>query len=102
MRVEYWSGSGDGAIAANELPGFFADWVVAGVGQISGDREDKEASQPIYERMSLMHILLLAQGQDAGQAERLEGGNLRPDPEDPAAAIHRSGQAVAARGRPTS
>lgn len=59
MRERYWDG-GPQAIQVWELPGFFAEWAAAGVTEL-GRGPEGLGRTPIYERVSLMHLLLLAQ-----------------------------------------
>lgn len=59
MRDRYWHSDHPG-VRIWELPQFFAEWIDAGVAEIR-DAGDGYDSQPIHERVSLMHLLLLAQ-----------------------------------------
>ena len=71
MREQYWSGAGPGTISVAAFPEFFAAWTAAGFREMRGAGD--ESRQPIYERISLMHVLLLAQGKASGPAEFLYG-----------------------------
>jgi hypothetical protein len=59
MRERYWSDAGH-TVKAYEIPGFFLDWFMAGARALGGP-EQPERYVPIHERLSLMHMLLLAQ-----------------------------------------
>jgi hypothetical protein len=58
MREQYW-GDGRQAIHALELPAFFVDWIGRGLEQMEGS--ETPVTTPIFERLSLMHMLLFAQ-----------------------------------------
>jgi hypothetical protein len=59
MREQYWEGQ-DMSIKFGDLPQFFTDWVAAAADEIGSGREGT-GKIPIYERVSLMHLLLMAQ-----------------------------------------
>ena len=72
MREQYWSDYGAStSISFESLPEFVTDWLAAGLGEIGGAQEIP--SQPIYERISLMHMLLLAQGKASAADDFLDG-----------------------------
>jgi hypothetical protein len=60
MRDRYWSSESVG-ITFQQVPIMFAEWIAAGARELTSDDSQKFGSQPIYERVSLMHMLLLAQ-----------------------------------------
>jgi hypothetical protein len=59
MRDRYWSSDAQ-PIALHELPVFFGQWIAAGARAMRGSEEEFQ-SQTIFERVSLMHLLLFAQ-----------------------------------------
>lgn len=73
MRERYWSGD-EKVLTLREVPGFFAEWIAAGAYQITSG---ESAMAPIHERVSLMHILLMAQRMAPRQVEFLEGETYR-------------------------
>lgn len=58
MRENYWAGDRNGPVAPYEIPGFVAGWFAAGLAELASEREK---SQPISERVSLLHLVMLAQ-----------------------------------------
>ena len=59
MRARYWDPE-PVAISYFQYPVLFAEWFAAGAREL-GSSDQTFASQPIYERVSLMHLLLLVQ-----------------------------------------
>ena len=59
MRERYWDPEPQ-PIAWYAVPGFLASWTASGV-KVLVDPEDKLVSQPLYERISLVHLLLFVQ-----------------------------------------
>jgi hypothetical protein len=71
MRERYW-GANAQAISVAQFPVLFAEWIAAGAQNlVSGD--DSYSTQPIYERVSLMHLLLMAQRNAPAFIPYLEG-----------------------------
>src|SRR5258706_14956418 len=79
MREDYWSGN-PRAIHARELPGFFVDWFGFGIAQLAGT-EEQMVSQPIFERVSLVHMLLFAQSATPDRVPFMEGYSYEMIPE---------------------
>ena len=71
MRERYWAEDSP-RLSMTELPGFFSEWIVAGTRELSGS-EKAFGSQPIYERVGLMHLLLFVQRQSPDVMPYLEG-----------------------------
>ncbi len=68
MRERYWSEDRP-ALQIWDLPQFFADWAMSS----GGPGSEETANAPIYERVSLMHLLLLAQRSAPATTHFLEG-----------------------------
>lgn len=69
MRDRYWHGE-DHSLSLGDVPGFFAEWFAASTYQIA---TSESYVAPIQERVSLMHILLMAQRVAPEQIEFLGG-----------------------------
>jgi|CXWL01.1.fsa_nt_gi hypothetical protein len=70
MRENYWSGEGAGLMSVWEVPGFVVSWFGAGITAIGSEREK---GQPISERLSLLHLLMLAQRSTTHASDFLDG-----------------------------
>jgi hypothetical protein len=79
MREDYWSDS-PRPIHALEMPGFFKDWIGYGLAQMAGS-EERVGSQPIFERVSLVHMLLYAQAATPDRVPFMEGYSYEMIPE---------------------
>jgi len=79
MREDYWSG-GPRPIRALELPGFFMNWIGFGLASLAGT-EERVASQPIFERVSLVHMLLYAQSAAPDRVPFMKGYSYEMIPE---------------------
>ena len=79
MREEYW-GSSPKPIRVLDLPGFFGEWIEYGTAQMTG-RSEALVSQPIFERVSLVHMLLFAQSATPDHVDFLEGYSYEMIPE---------------------
>lgn len=71
MRERYWDGQ-EQSVQVWDLPQFFAEWAVAAAAEIGTGREGM-GHIPIYERVSLMHLLLMAQRNAPDLVPFLEG-----------------------------
>jgi len=60
MRERYWSEGQETAAKTWQIPGFFAEWIADGVRALGTGREGL-GDVPIFQRVSLMHLLLLEQ-----------------------------------------
>jgi hypothetical protein len=71
MREEYWYPEPQ-PVPLTIYPQFFGQWFRAGIEELAKPDELKE-TQPIYERISLMHLLLLSQHLSPDSIPYLEG-----------------------------
>lgn len=72
MRSRYWWGAESQTLSVGDLPAFMADWFAAGLRRDASPAGEAQ-SQSIYERLSLMHLLLLAEGAAQSRSEQLDG-----------------------------
>lgn len=79
MREDYWTDS-PRPIHALDLPGFFVDWIGFGLAHLAGT-EERVGSQPIFERLSLVHMLLFAQSAAPDRVPFMEGYTYEVIPE---------------------
>jgi len=71
MRERYWTAGGN-TVPPIELPIVFAEWIGAGMRELTS-AETGLGHQPIYERVSLMHLLLFVQRASPDQVPYLDG-----------------------------
>lgn len=79
MRAEYW-GDSPRSVHLHELPGFFTEWIGFGLAEIA-DRDKGVTPQPIFERLSLVHMLLFAQSVTPDRVDFMEGYTYQMIPE---------------------
>jgi hypothetical protein len=78
MRQKYWIDDAP-AVQIYDMPAFFAEWIVDGADQLTGTGQWFGA-QPIYERVSLMHLLLLVVSSTPDRVSYLEGATYAAVP----------------------
>ncbi len=75
MRDDYWANDAP-TLTLAEVPAFFADWIAAGTRDLTTSAGET-GSSPIYDRLDLMHLLLLVQRRSPDAVPYLGGETYR-------------------------
>lgn len=78
MRDRYW-GDDAPAVQLYQMPAFFAEWIAAGADELT-DSGYWFGPQPIYDRVSLMHLLLLVVNNAPDRVPYLKGATYAAVP----------------------
>jgi len=79
MREDYWGESAK-PVTLRQLPGYFAQWIEYGLAEMA-QPETERTSQPIFERVSLAHLLLRVQRDTPDRIPFLMGESYEMIPE---------------------